>query len=83
MPGCTEEHISAGHWSSGIIIGISEKIPELVPDNCQAPVLGPSGISFGIVRHQFWDCQAPVLGSRAYFWGRQMSQNCITGVISG
>ena len=30
-------------------------------------ILGPSGNSFGIVRHQFWDCQAPFLGSHAYF----------------
>ena len=44
------------------------KIPEMVPDNCQAPFLGPSGTSFGIVRHQFWDSQAPVLGSHAYFF---------------
>ena len=53
--------------SSGIIFGISETIPEMVPDNCQAPFLGPSGTSFGIVRHQFWDHQAPVLGCHAYF----------------
>ena len=25
---------------SGIIFGVSENIPEMVPDNCQAPVLG-------------------------------------------
>ena len=52
---------------SGIIFGISETIPAMVPDDRQAPVLGPSGTSFGIVRHQFWDRQAPVLGSHAYF----------------
>ena len=52
---------------SGTIFGISENIPETVPDNRQAPVLGPPGMSFGIVRHQFWDRQAPVLGSHAYF----------------
>ena len=52
--------------SSGIIFGISETIPEMVPDNRQAPFLGQSGTSFGIVRHQFWDCQAPVLGSHIF-----------------
>ena len=52
---------------SGIIFGISEAILEIVPDKHQAPVLGPSGTSFRIVKHQFWDCQAPVLGSHAYF----------------
>ena len=60
--GCTEE-------LSGIIFGISETIPEMVPDDCQAPVLGLSGTSFGIVRHQFWDCQAPVLGSSGTGFG--------------
>ena len=39
----------------------------MVPDDRQAPFLGPSGTSFGIVRHQFWNSQAPVLGSHAYF----------------
>ena len=50
------------HSSSGIIFVISEAIPEIMPDNSQAPfwdrqapVLGPSGTSFGIVRHQFLD----------------------------
>ena len=52
---------------SGIIFGISEPVPEMVPDNRQAPFLGPSGTNFGIVRHQFWDHQAPVLGSHTYF----------------
>ena len=42
-------------------------IPEMVPDDRQAPFLGLSGTSFGIVRHQFWDRQAPVLGYHAYF----------------
>ena len=51
----------------GIIFGISEAIPEMVPDDHHAPFLGPSGTSFGIIMHQFWDCQAPVLGSHAYF----------------
>ena len=38
----------------------------MVPDDPQAPFLKPSGNSFGIVRHQFWDRQAPVLGSQAF-----------------
>ena len=47
---------------SGIIFGISENIPEMEPDDRQAPFLGPSGTilgssgtSFGIIWHQFWD----------------------------
>ena len=41
---------SVGHHSmSGIIFGISEAITEMVPDNCQTPVLGLSGTSFGIL----------------------------------
>ena len=44
-----------------------KKISEMVPDLCQAPFLGPSDTSFGIIRHQFWDSQAPVLESHAYF----------------
>ena len=58
-------------------------MPEMVPDNHQAPVLGPSGTSFGIVRHQFWDRQAPVLGSHAYFYGTKRSQNGLTRVVLG
>ena len=54
---------------SGIIFGISENIPEMVPDNRQAPVLGPSRTSFGIVRHQFSVHQAPVLGSSGTSFG--------------
>ena len=69
--------------SSGIIFGISETIPEMVPDNRQAPFLGPSGTSFGIVRHQFWDRQAPILGSHAYVWGAKRSRNGVTRVVSG
>ena len=57
------------HSSSGIIFGISEAIPEIVPDDCQAPFLGPSSTSFGIVRHQFWDRQAPVLWSSGTSFG--------------
>ena len=60
---------SSVQQASGIIIGISEKIPEMVPDNCQAPFLGPSCTSFGIVRHQFWDSQAPVLGLSGTIFG--------------
>ena len=53
--------------SSGIIFGISETIPEMVPVDRKAPFLGPVVTSFGIVRHQFWDRQAPVLGSHTFF----------------
>ena len=61
---------SVGHHSSlGIIFGISEVIPEMVPDDREAPFLGQSGTSFEIVRHQFWDCQALVLGSSGTSFG--------------
>ena len=59
-----------------IIFGISEAIPEMVPDDHQAPFLRPSGTSFGIVRHRFWDCQAPVLGSSGNSFG-------ISGLLLG
>ena len=35
---------------SGIIFGISETIPEMMPDDCQATFLGSSGIILGISR---------------------------------
>ena len=61
---------SVGHPSlSGIIFGISEPIPEIMPDNRLAPFLGPPSNSFGMVRHQFWYRQAPVLVSSGTSFG--------------
>ena len=55
----------------------------MVNDDCQAPFLGPSGTSFGIVRHQFWDRQAPILGSHVNFQGTKRSQNGVTRFVLG
>ena len=45
-------------WSSGMTFGISEKVPEIMPDDLQALFLGLSGIIYGIAGHNLWNFQA-------------------------
>ena len=48
--------------------------------DCQAPVLGLSGTSFGIVRHQFWDL---TLIFRVQKGAETVLRGLFQGILSG